>query len=206
MNKHIKLFEQFVSEGVTYDKFVDIEKSLSGPDGSIKPALAKTFTVKDSSGDDVIADYKGGKDISVFPDSIEFSMSDEGFYTIGETLSANLDLSSLEGLKLEMAKAEMGPDFKNLKVDGGILTFDYIIPADFEAKNKKYWGGGKETTGMDKFKEVLKGGVEKVIKALEGKSDKDIPQFNIIIPCPSIEEYGYFSITMEFQPDTQISK
>ena len=133
-------------------------------------------------------------------------MSDEGSYETGETLSASLNLTPLKGLSLDIARAKMGPDFKNLKVEGGILTFEYIIPADFIAKNKKYWGGGKKTTGMDNFKEVLRGGVEKVIKALEGKSDKDIPQFNIIIPCPSIEEYGYLTISIEFQPFTEISK
>ena len=52
---------------------------------------------------------------------------------------------------------------------------------------------------MDKFREALK-------KSAGKSASKDIPQFCIIIPCPNIEEYGYLSITMEFQPDTQISK
>jgi len=202
MNKHIKLFEQFVSEAVTFDKFVDIESILGGNNGYLKINLEKTFTVKDKSGESVISE----EGIFIEEDGMKIMMSDEGSYGSGETLSASFNLASLKGLSLDLAKTKMGPDFKNLKVDGGILTFEYIIPADFDAKNKKYWGGGKETTGMDKFKEVLKGGVEKVIKTLAGKSDKDVPQFNIIIPCPSIEEYGYFSITLEFQPDTQISK
>jgi hypothetical protein len=202
MNKHIKLFEQFVREAVTFDKFIDIERIIGDQNGKLKRNLEKTFTVKDKSGESVISE----EGILIEQDGMVIMMSDEGSYAVGETLSASFNLSDLKGLSLDLVKTKMGPDFKNLKVDGGILTFDYIIPADFEAKNKKYWGGGKETTGMDKFKEVLKGGVEKVIKTLAGKSDKDIPQFNIIIPCPSIEEYGYFSITMEFQPDTQISK
>jgi len=202
MNKHIKLFEQFVSEAVTFDKFVDIESILGGNNGYLKINLEKTFTVKDKSGESVISE----EGIFIEEDGMKIMMSDEGSYEAGETLSASLNLTPLKGLSLDLAKAKMGPDFKNLKVEGGILTFEYIIPTDFDAKNKKYWGGGKETTGMDKFKEVLKGGVEKVIKTLAGKSDKDVPQFNIIIPCPSIEEYGYFSITLEFQPDTQISK
>jgi hypothetical protein len=202
MNKHIKLFEQFVSEAVTFDKFIDIERIIGDQNGKLKRNLEKTFTVKDKSGESVISE----EGILIEQDGMVIMMSDEGSYGVGETLSASFNLSDLKGLSLDLVKTKMGPDFKNLKVDGGILTFDYIIPADFEAKNKKYWGGGKETTGMDKFREVLKGGVEKVIKTLAGKSDKDIPQFNIIIPCPSIEEYGYFSITLEFQPDTQISK
>ena len=203
MNKHIKLFEQFVSEEVTFNKFIDIEGLLGDPNtGRLKMNLKRTFTVKDKDGESVIS----GEGIFIEEDGMKIMMSDEGSYGSGETLSASFNLASLKGLSLDLAKAKMGPDFKNLKVDGGILTFEYIIPADFDAKNKKYWGGGKETTGMDKFKEVLKGGVEKVIKTLAGKSDKDVPQFNIIIPCPSIEEYGYFSITLEFQPDTQISK
>jgi hypothetical protein len=135
----------------------------------------------------------------VFPDSIEFSMADEGFYTIGETLSASLDLSSLEGLKLEMAKAEMGPDFKNLKIERGILTFDYIIPADFDAKNKKHWGGGTKTTVMGRFREALK-------KSAGKSASKDIPQFCIIIPCPSIEDYNTLSICLEFHPGTEVQK
>ena len=203
MNKHIKLFEQFVSEEVTFNKFIDIEGLLGDPNtGRLKMNLKRTFTVKDKDGESVIS----GEGIFIEEDGMKIMMSDEGSYGSGETLSASFNLASLKGLSLDLAKTKMGPDFKNLKVDGGILTFEYIIPADFDAKNKKYWGGGKETTGMDKFKEVLKGGVEKVIKTLAGKSDKDVPQFNIIIPCPSIEEYGYFSITLEFQPDTQISK
>jgi len=202
MNKHIKLFEQFVNEGVTFDKFIDIEKSLAGPNGSIKTSLIKTFTFKDSSGDDVIADFgSGGKDIQVFSDTIEIAMSDEGFYTIGETLSASLDLSSLKGLSLEMAKAQMGPDFKNLKIEGGILTFDYIIPSDFIAKNKKYWGGGTKITVMDKFREALKKSAGKSLEA-----SKDIPQFCIIIPCPSIEFYNTLSICLIFNPGTEVSK
>ena len=202
MNKHVKLFEQFVREAVTFDKFVDFESILGGENGYLKMNLKKSFTVKDKSGKSVISE----EGIFIEEDGMKIMMSDEGSYEAGETLSASLNLAPLKGLSLDLAKAKMGPDFKNLKVEGGILTFEYIIPADFDAKNKKYWGGGTKTTGMDKFKEVLKGGVEKVIKALEGKSDKDIPQFNIIIPCPNIEEYGYLSITMEFQPDTQISK
>jgi hypothetical protein len=202
MNKHIKLFEQFVSEAVTFDKFIDIERIIGDQNGKLKRNLEKTFTVKDKSGESVISE----EGILIEQDGMVIMMSDEGSYGVGETLSASFNLSDLKGLSLDLVKTKMGPDFKNLKVDGGILTFDYIIPADFEAKNKKYWGGGKETTGMDKFREVLKGGVEKVIKTLAGKSDKDIPQFNIIIPCPSIEEYGYFSITMEFNPFTEISK
>jgi hypothetical protein len=202
MNKHIKLFEQFVSEAVTFDKFVDIESILMANGGYLQPKFEKSFTVKDKDGESVISE----EGIFVEEYGLKIMMSNEGSYAEGETLSASLNLTPLKGLSLDLAKAKMGPDFKNLKVDGGILTFDYIIPADFDAKNKKYWGGGTKTTGMDKFKEILKGGVEKVIKTLEGKSDKDVPQFNIIIPCPSIEVYGYFSITMEFQPDTQISK
>jgi hypothetical protein len=203
MNKHIKLFEQFVSEEVTFNKFIDIEALLGDPNtGRLKGNLKRTFTIKDKDGENVISK----EPILIEADGIKIMMSDEGSYAAGETLSASLNLTSLKGLSLDLAKTKMGPDFKNLKVEGGILTFEYIVPADFDAKNKKYWGGGKETTGMDKFKEVLKGGVEKVIKTLAGKSDKDVPQFNIIIPCPSIEEYGYFSITLEFQPDTQISK
>ena len=202
MNKHIKLFEQFVSEGVTYDKFIDIESILGQQNGYLKMNLEKTFTVKDKSGESVISE----EGIFIEEDGIKIMMSDEGSYETGETLSASLNLTPLKGLSLDIARAKMGPDFKNLKVEGGILTFEYIIPADFIAKNKKYWGGGKKTTGMDNFKEVLRGGVEKVIKALEGKSDKDIPQFNIIIPCPSIEEYGYLTISIEFQPFTEISK
>ena len=199
MNKHVKLFEQFVREGVSFDKFVDIEKILCGPNGSIKPNLVKTFTVKDSSGKNVIGE--DGKDIIVFDDLIEITMSDEGFYTIGETLSASLDLSSLVGLKLEMDKAEMGPDFKNLKIEGGILTFDYIIPADFNAKNKKYWAGGTKTTLMDKFRDALKRSAGKSLAA-----SKDIPQFSIIIPCPSIEIYNTLSISLEFYPNTEVQK
>jgi hypothetical protein len=203
MNKHIKLFEQFVSEAVTFDKFVDFESILGGNNGYLKINLEKSFTVKDKDGESVISE----EGIFIEEDGMKIMMSDEGSYEAGETLSASLNLTSLKGLSLDLAKAKMGPDFKNLKVDGGILTFDYIIPADFIAKNKKFWGGGTKTTGMDKFREVLKGGVEKVIKTLEGKRPSD-EQFNfcIIIPCPNIEEYGYLSITMEFQPDTQISK
>ena len=201
MNKHIKLFEQFVREGVTYDKFADLEKTLCGPDGNIKRALVKTFTVKDSSGDNVIDQYSGSPYIKVSEDSIEITMSDEGFYTLGETLSASLDLSSLEGLKLEMDKAKMGPDFKNLKIEGGILTFDYIIPADFIAKNKKYWGGGTKITVMDKFRDALKSSAGKALEA-----SKDIPQFSIMIPCPSIEFYNTLSINLEFRPGTEVQK
>jgi len=202
MNKYVKLFEQFVREGVTYDKFIDIESILADNSSYLKINLEKTFTVKDKSGESVISE----EGIFIEQDGMKIMMSDEGSYEAGETLSASFNLTPLKGLSLDLAKAKMGPDFKNLKVEGGILTFEYIIPADFIAKNKKYWGGGTKTTGMDKFKEVLRGGVEKVIKTLEGKSDKDIPQFNIIIPCPNIEEYGYLSITMEFQPFTEISK
>jgi len=203
MNKHIKLFEQFVSEAVTFDKFVDIESILGGNNGYLKINLEKTFTVKDKSGESVISE----EGIFIEEDGMKIMMSDEGSYEAGETLSASLNLTPLKGLSLDLAKAKMGPDFKNLKVEGGILTFEYIIPTDFDAKNKKYWGGGTKATGMDKFKEVLKGGIDKVIKTLEGKRPSD-EQFNfcIIIPCPSIEEYGYLSISMEFQPDTQISK
>jgi hypothetical protein len=203
MNKHIKLFEQFVSEAVTFDKFVDFESILGGNNGYLKINLEKSFTVKDKDGESVISE----EGIFIEQDGMVIMMSDEGSYEAGETLSASFNLSLLKGLSLDLAKAKMGPDFKNLKVEGGILTFEYIIPADFNAKNKKFWGGGTKTTGMDKFREVLKGGVEKVIKTLEGKRPSD-EQFNfcIIIPCPNIEEYGYLSITMEFQPDTQISK
>ena len=203
--EHIKLFEQFVREGVTFDKFVDIEKLLA-VDGRIETSLQKTFTVNDKSGQSVIGieDKYRAKDIFIEADSIEFMLSDEGSYEIGETLSASLNLSLLKGLTLDLDKAKMGPDFKNLKVSSGILTFDYIIPADFAAKNKKEWGGGTKIRRIDKFKEVLKGGVDKVIKTLDGKSDKDIPSFSIIIPCPSIEEYGSLTISIVFQPDTQI--
>ena len=203
MKKHIKLFEQFIGEA--FNEFVDIEKLLA-VDGRIKTSLQKTFTINDKSGKSVIGieDKYRAKDIFIEADSIEFMLSDEGSYELGETLSASLNLSLLKGLTLELDKAKMGPDFKNLKVSSGILTFDYIIPADFDAKNKKEWGGGTKIRRIDKFKEVLKGGVDKVIKTLDGKSDKDIPSFSIIIPCPSIEEYGSLTISIVFQPDTQI--
>ena len=128
-------------------------------------------------------------------------MSAEGFYTIGETLSASLNLSPLAGLKLEIAEAQMGPDFKNLKIEGGILTFDYIIPADFISKNRKEWGGGTKTRLIDKFRESLK---KSAGKSLE--TSKDLPQFCIIIPCPSIELYNTLSISLVFEPDTEVSK
>jgi len=208
MNKHVKLFEQFVREAVTMDKFIDIFAILgTPPDGRLKLNLRKTFTVKDKSGQSVKMEEGKYTGILISNEEIKIFLSNEGSYQTGETLSVSLNLSPLKGLSLDLAKSKMGPDFKNLKVEGGILTFEYIIPTDFDAKNKKRHAGGTKTTGMDKFKEILKGGIDKVIKTLEGKRPSD-EQFNfcIIIPCPSIKEYGYLSITMEFQPDTQISK
>ena len=87
------------------------------------------------------------------------------------------------------------------KIEGGILTFDYIIPADFIAKNKKYWGGGTKITVMDKFRDALKSSAGKALEA-----SKDIPQFSIMIPCPSIEFYNTLSINLEFRPGTEVQK
>ena len=114
MNKHIKLFEQFVSEAVTFNKFIDIEGLLGDPNtGRLKMNLKRTFTVKDKDGESVIS----REGIFIEEDGMKIMMSDEGSYGSGETLSASFNLASLKGLSLDLAKTKMGPDFKNLKVD-----------------------------------------------------------------------------------------
>lgn len=213
MIKHVKLFEQFVREAATMDKFIDIESKLSsGQDGLIKQSLKDKYTIKDKKGQNVIENLSDSdnekfaeRGIYVFPDSIEFYLTDKGSYKVGEILTGSLDLTPLTGLSLDLTKASMGPDFKELKIEDKILSFEYTIPSDIVKKNEKEWGSGKPKTFGDKFLSTIKGGVDKVVKALEGKAEKDLPPFSIVIPSPSIEDYGYLSIEIIFPQDLQIA-
>lgn len=210
MVKHVKLFEQFVREGATMDKFIDIEAKLSEDDGLIKPSLRDKYTIKDKKGQNVVENLSSSEKIPerkiyINPASIEFYLTEEGSYKVGEILTGSLDLTLLAGLSLDLTKASMGPDFKELKIEDKILSFEYTIPSDIVKKNEKEWGSGKPKTFGDKFLSTIKGGVEKVVSTLEGKAGKDLPPFSIVIPSPSIEDYGYLSINIIFPQDLQIS-
>lgn len=210
MVKHVKLFEQFVREGATMDKFIDIEAKLSESGGVIKMSLRDKYTIKDKKGQNVVENLSSSEKIPerkiyINPDSIEFYLTEEGSYKVGEILTGSLDLTLLAGLSLDLTKASMGPDFKELKIEDKILSFEYTIPSDIVKKNEKEWGSGKPKTFGDKFLSTIKGGVEKVVSTLEGKSGKDLPPFSIVIPSPSIEDYGYLSINIIFPQDLQIS-
>jgi hypothetical protein len=196
--KNIKLFEQFIKEAVTFDKFIDPSKILGDPQGKLKRNYQNSFTLKDRDGESVI----GEEGVYIDSDLIEIYLSDEGSYQIGEIISASLDLSPLKGLSLDLTKAEMGADFKNLKVDNGILKFDYTIPSDFQTKLKKEWGTGN-SRGIEKYLETLKGGIEKVISTISGKT---VPPFSVIIPSSSIEDSASLTINLLFDRNTQVSK
>lgn len=211
MIKHVKLFEQFVREAATMDKFIDIETKISDKEsGMILRRYQESFKITDKKGQNVVENDGSEKfverKIYIEPQAIEFYLTEKGSYKIGEILTGSLDLTPLSGLSLDLTKASMGPDFKELQIDGKILSFEYTIPSDIEKKNEKEWGSGKPKTLFQKFIDGLKGGIDKVVSALEGKTGKDLPAFSIIIPSPSIEDYGYLSINIIFPMDLQIAK
>jgi hypothetical protein len=189
MVKHIKLFEQFINEEAKFDKFIDITKIIGDGKGGARMDFAKGCTVKDKDGETVSV----SDEILVYDNEIEIGLSDEGGYQIGEVLSGSINLSKLKGLNLDLTKAVMKDDFRNLKINNGILTFEYTIPKDLPAKLKDMYS--KKKTGVfDKFKEIA------------GIPPKEkVPNFSICIPSSSIEDSGKLIITILFSQDTQLS-